>query len=65
MKALSWRVVATLITSIVAWQLTGRLDIAIEIGALDAAVKLVAFYGHERLWQHVGLGRPQPPEYRI
>ena len=56
-KALSWRVVATLITGVVAWQLTGRLDIAIEIGMLDATLKLAVFYGHERIWQRSGFGR--------
>ena len=56
-KALSWRVVATLITGVVAWLLTGRLDIAIEIGMLDATLKLAVFYGHERLWQRYGFGK--------
>ncbi|MEE8336451.1 MAG: DUF2061 domain-containing protein [Dehalococcoidia bacterium] len=60
-KALSWRVVATLITGVVAWLLTGRLDIAVEIGMLDATLKLAVFYGHERLWQRAGLGRVRRP----
>ena len=64
-KAASWRIVATLITASVALILTGSIETAIEIGALDAIFKLATFYGHERAWLRIPYGRPRPPEYRI
>ena len=49
-KTFTWRAIATLITTGVAWVLTGRLEIAATIGVLDAALKLFAYYAHERAW---------------
>jgi uncharacterized membrane protein len=42
LRALTWRLLATLITATVAFVLTGQLALAAVIGGLDAAVKLVA-----------------------
>ena len=56
-KAVTWRIAATLITAAVAYLLTGSIGKAASIGMLDSAVKLLAFYGHERLWLLVPLGR--------
>ncbi len=64
-KALTWRVGGLVMTTAVAWVATGRLDLAVSIGALDTAVKLAAYYFHERLWLKVSFGRPKPPEYEI
>lgn len=67
-KALSWRVLATLITTFVAFLLTGEITLAIEIGLLDTALKLGAYYGHERLWLRIPFGKAPvmpPPEYHI
>lgn len=56
-KALTWRVIATLITAIVAFLITGRFEVAVSIGALDAVIKIIAFYYHERFWNGVKWGR--------
>lgn len=50
-KTISWRIVATVIKACVAYLLTGRADIAIEIGLLDTTIKLFAYYAHERAWE--------------
>ena len=55
-KAVSWRVVAVAITSTVTWALTGRLDLAAMVGAVDTAIKLGAYYAHERLWSRSCFG---------
>lgn len=52
-KALSWRVVATLTTSIIAWVITGRLDTAIFIGGIEFVLKFFIYYVHERAWELV------------
>ncbi len=64
-KALSWRLFATMITATVALIITGKITVALEIGALDTSVKLLVYYGHERLWLHIPYGKPKPPEYEI
>lgn len=64
-KALTWRVIATVVTFLVAWAILGRLTHAVEIGLLDTVIKLGAYYGHERLWDRIPIGRPQEPEYYL
>ena len=65
MKALSWRVIATLITFAVAWIATGKLTVAVEIGLADTLIKLGAYYFHERTWIRVRFGKLKKPEYEI
>lgn len=64
-KALSWRLIATLITSAIAWFITGKLDFALKIGAIDAFLKLGAYYLHERTWSRITFGKIKGPEYEI
>lgn len=49
-KAFSWRVVATLTTSIIAYVVTGRLDTAAVIGGIEFVLKFFIYYFHERAW---------------
>jgi uncharacterized membrane protein len=49
-KALSWRVVATLTTGIIAYLVTGKLEAAALIGGIEYLVKFVIYYAHERAW---------------
>ena len=65
LKSLTWRVVAFAITTAVAWVMTHEVKLAAEIGVADTLVKLLAYYGHERIWLRVKLGRKMPPEYEI
>ncbi len=64
-KAISWRIFASIITSLIAWLLTGHFDVAWKIGVLDGMTKLVVYFLHERLWARVKFGLPKPPEYEI
>lgn len=64
-KALSWRVIATVVTFLVAWIFTGTIDMAIKIGLLDTSIKLAAYYFHERAWIRLNFGKLQQPEYQI
>lgn len=64
-KALTWRTGGTIVTCFVAWVLTGNLDIAAKIGALDTLIKIGAFYVHERLWNRLNFGKQKQPEYQI
>ena len=50
LKALSWRVIATLATTLVVFLLSGQIDLALEVGALEATLKIGLYYFHERTW---------------
>ena len=64
-KAVTWRIGGSGLTFVIALMLTGKVRLAMEIGLLDSLFKIGAFYLHERLWDRVGLGRRQKPEYEI
>lgn len=57
LKALSWRLVALTITTVVAYVLFNDAKIAASVGLLDSLVKIVAYYAHERAWHRVSFGR--------
>ena len=52
-KALSWRVVATLTTGIIAYFVTGDFEAAVLIGGVEFVLKFLIYYLHERAWQLV------------
>ena len=64
-KTISWRVVATVITGIVTYILTGRLDFAVTVGLADTLVKFFIYYVHERMWTRILYGKVRPLEYEI
>lgn len=64
-KALSWRVFATLITTAVAYGMTGEIAFAVKIGLIDTVSKIAIYFAHERMWQRISYGRVQAPEYQI
>lgn len=61
-KTITWRAIATASTAGFTWILTGQARLAASVGVLDALFKLVAYYGHERLWNRVDSGRQAAPE---
>lgn len=64
-KAISYRIVGTGLTAMVALVVTGQLRTALAIGAVDTVLKIGGYYVHERLWEKIPFGRPKPPEYQI
>ena len=56
LKALSWRVLATTTTAIIAWFITGDVATAVAIGGIEFIAKFFIYYGHERAWQLVTRG---------
>ena len=59
-KGISWRVIATLVTTIVVWFISGEVSMALFAGAIDSFLKIGLFWGHERIWQMVIWGRTIP-----
>jgi len=54
-KGLTWRIVATSTTTIIAWIITGRIEAALQIGVLEFFAKLAIYYIHERIWTRIPL----------
>ena len=50
-RAISARVISTLVTVLVGWLVNGNPYIALSIGAVDTIVKLFLYYTHETLWE--------------
>ena len=49
-KAITWRILATVITFLIAWAILGKVEYAAGIAWLDMLIKLVAYMGREKLW---------------
>ena len=64
-KTFTWRAIATVVTVCIAWIFTKDVWDAMGIGMFDTGIKLFLYYGHERVWDRVALGRQKPPEYTI
>jgi uncharacterized membrane protein len=64
-KALSWRVFATVITASVAFVMTRRLTFALQIGLVDTLIKVFVYFAHERVWQRIPYGRVERPDYEV
>jgi uncharacterized membrane protein len=49
-KGISWRIVGTIDTIIIATFWTGDYTKALQIGFTEVITKVILFYFHERLW---------------
>lgn len=49
-KTVTWRILATLITFLVALVISGDFTIALNIGLVEVVLKMAAYYAHERFW---------------
>jgi uncharacterized membrane protein len=56
-KALTWRMIATLTTMSLVFIFTGDLTLAGTVGFFDIALKLFFYYLHERAWNRLSWGR--------
>lgn len=49
-KTLTWRILATTDTFIIAWIITGTVSFAASIASIEVLTKMVLYYWHERAW---------------
>ncbi len=61
-KALSWRTLGTFDPMVVSFLVTGRIKLAVSIGAIELFTKIGLYYLHERAWNRIPLGRYVPPQ---
>jgi uncharacterized membrane protein len=58
-KAISWRIVATLTTILLVFAFTGNLVVSGGVGLTELLTKIIIYYVHERLWNASSFGRIQ------
>ena len=56
LKAITYRIVGTLTTGLLAYAITGNFRVSLTIVALEPLVKTLVYYVHERIWQQVPRG---------
>jgi adenylylsulfate kinase len=60
-KAISWRVLGTLATTLLVFIFTGRLGLSLAVGGLEFVSKIGLFWFHERLWDRSRFGKEVIP----
>lgn len=56
-KTLSWRIIGTLDTFLIAYLITGTTDQAITIGGIELITKMALYFFHERTWNKIQWGK--------
>jgi uncharacterized membrane protein len=56
LKTISWRLIATTTTVIIAYFIFGDISNALKVGGLEFFAKMIIYYFHERAWQAVPYG---------
>lgn len=51
-KSIIWRFIATLITFLVSWGVSGNFNFGLAIGGIDATIKFVGYFLHEKAWDN-------------
>ena len=49
-KSVSYRILSVIITFVISLALTGNMSIAGSIASIDAVIKFVVYFLHERAW---------------
>lgn len=57
LKAVTWRIVGTLDTMLLAWIISGNPLTGVKIGFAEVLTKLILYYLHERLWFSINLSK--------
>ena len=67
MKAITWRVIAFFVLGAVSWAFTHNLQQTTWITVVYAAIQVVLYYFHERVWERLNWGRKKvvPEDYSI
>lgn len=54
-KAVTWRILGTIDTMVLAWIISGDPMIGLKVGLAEVLTKMVLYYLHERIWFRVNL----------
>jgi uncharacterized membrane protein len=52
-KTISWRILATFVTFLIGWGVSGSVAIGAGIATIEFWAKLILYYLHERIWLRI------------
>ena len=58
-KTVSWRVVGTIDTMILAWVISGDPMVGLKVGLVEVVTKMLLYYLHEKVWYKSNYGLSQ------
>ena len=50
-KTLTWRIIASIDTSLLTWLFSGDIVIGLKVGGMEIVTKLIIYFLHERIWR--------------
>lgn len=56
-KTITWRIIGSLDTMIISYLITGSFKMGLAIGGIEVIRKMVLYFLHERVWQHISYGK--------
>ena len=59
LKTVTWRIIGTLDTILLAWFISGNPITGLKIGFAEVVTKMILYYFHERTWYRVNFGLDQ------
>lgn len=57
LKTISWRIIGTLDTVVIAYLVTDGVNEALTIGGIELISKMVLYFFHERTWNTIRWGK--------
>jgi uncharacterized membrane protein len=60
-KAISYRTCAAVATSTIVFVFTRKVVLSVGIGLVEAVVKVIFYYLHERVWSYINIGKKEHP----
>jgi uncharacterized membrane protein len=58
-KTITWRIIGTMDTMLLAWLISGNPLIGLKIGFAEIITKMLLYYLHERIWYKIDYGLDQ------
>lgn len=55
-KTITWRIVGTIDTILLAWFISGDISTGLSIGLAELMTKMILYYFHERAWHKIDYG---------
>tara|TARA_B100000886_G_scaffold142455_1_gene96696 strand:+ start:23179 stop:23391 length:213 start_codon:yes stop_codon:yes gene_type:complete len=56
-KTITWRILASLDTFLIAWFVSGSISVGGWIATIEVITKIILYYFHERAWNKVKWGQ--------
>jgi len=60
-KAVSYRVCAAIATTTIVFVFTRKFALSVGVGLVEAFVKIIFYYVHERVWSLIKIGKKEHP----